>query len=253
MYHVYHRCYPVQIFTAFVERYTVSTAYPFSADDGGGNECDNAACSRLPPVNFRRYRSRGPLLSWAGFEAVCHHFAIAKSDSGSNEISNRGVNKVPLTHHHQDARRAPTDTSIHRPQEGELAALAIVTAEDVWLTEVQIMVVFLCACTHGSVVASFPDHTSAATMAAAERCSEDVDGRRRHDEEEEYWKAGLSVCTSGRIIPKVDSGRYCRKKIYDLHREVARSTKMLGINILQVHSHSFASALTFCPPLQSLF
>lgn len=178
-----------QIFAACVERYAISSTKCPPTDDGD-NVTDNSVWCQSRLSNFQRFLACRPLLSWSGFEVVCHHFKLAKRGSAST-INPRG--KDPA----QQAQCRSPSTSEHRLQAGESEPAARAT-EGFLLTGVQTLIAFFCACTHGSVVASFPDGNgeAAATAVAAAAgdavgCNDDMKGHQRRDEEEAYWKASF--------------------------------------------------------------
>lgn len=180
-----------QIFAAFVKRYAVS-APKCSNTDNADIGTDNSVWRQGHLRNVRRFPACRPLLSWAGFEAVCYHFKLAKRGSANTIYS---ADRGPAQ---QASCRSPSaEESGLQLGESESAARA---GEGLLLTGIQILVAFICACTHGSVLASFPDDSGEAAATAVGKAAEDAigynGGMKRHrsrDEEDAYWKASFFV------------------------------------------------------------
>ncbi|CAB1108314.1 unnamed protein product [Ectocarpus sp. CCAP 1310/34] len=129
----------------------------------------------------RAFNRQGPFLSWPGFESVCHDFNIttAATVSPAADLShppaqNNHHDRSNTTHHAQFRSTSPDNHRHRSPKTNAAAPAATVvprtssppprmllgdtaTAVGGLLSRLQARIAFVSACTHGSVVASFPD------------------------------------------------------------------------------------------------
>ncbi|CAM9268006.1 unnamed protein product [Ectocarpus sp. 12 AP-2014] len=193
----------------------------------------------------RASNRRGAFLSWSGFEAVCHDFSIttaatvspaadrshppAQHNHHDHSITTHHAqfrSTSPDHHRHRSPRTipaAPAATVIPRPSSPPPRMLLGETATAVGglLSRLQARIAFVSACTHGSVVASFPDpdgpsggndvvvngghggggergcRTGAGIAGTEPGRVEEGDGIPSTDGETAYWRAVERVILSG--------------------------------------------------------
>lgn len=155
---------PAQIFVAY------TTKYGTPVQDWSDKSKDVSVQGRkaIPPTHVRQ----GPFLSWAGFEAVCQDFNIITAPS-SSATDPSSTHLRPLAHHHPSHQYFVRDTPLghHEPSKPSTPASAskptrqpdppvkvslVGTPTRGLLSRVQASIVFMSACVHGPVVASFP-------------------------------------------------------------------------------------------------
>ena len=119
---------------------------------------------------------KGSFLSWSGFEAVCQDFNIVatasvKPSAATNAAVDRQCTQAHHNHRrqhhprsappgHQRSPRASPASSASRaecPLESPKRMISVETTTSGLLSGVQACIAFLSSCTHGSVVASFPN------------------------------------------------------------------------------------------------
>lgn len=170
--------FPRQIFEVYAQKYAVSVQH--LSDDTHGNPDKHVRLLGRKPTPQARLR-QGPFLSWHGFEAICRDFNIApaatptgsrasrhlhplanrrqrqRHSSGSNR-QRRGV----LEDHQRSPRTSPgPPAAAVTPQRGSGPRVFFSqTRGNGLLSGVQARIAFVSACTHGSVVASFPSDGS---------------------------------------------------------------------------------------------
>lgn len=137
-------------------------------------------------MTLQDFLRRGPFLSWSGFEAICDDFNIAAA-------------VTTTSHHHATVTSSmPRSPSSQRPSEilpkTRVENTEWVVAEGFLLNTFQATIAFTSACTHGSVVASFPE--GGGGNPAARENGRSLGEKRTSEEEEAYWQVGyLSYST----------------------------------------------------------
>lgn len=133
-------------------------------------------------MTLQDFLRRGPFLSWSGFEAICDDFNIAAAVSTT----------FPHHHHATVTSSMPRSPSSQRPSEISPNTRAEnaewVVAEGFLLNTFQATIAFTSACTHGSVVASFPE--GGGGHPAARGNGRPLEEKRTSEEEEAYWQVG---------------------------------------------------------------
>lgn len=194
-----------KIFSAYVKGHSV---LPTKYEQGGGDDnsnndnCNtnhnnsNTVWCQGRPVTLKLFLSQGPYLAWSGFEALCNDFKVAKTTSRTT--SSRLIGAAAQENHPDHSRPFETPTQPDREQN----AIAAAAAESFLLTEVEARVAFLCACTHKSVVASFPDTDGKAVVAAAAGAGVEgvADNRTNHGNEERYWKVDCRIISQSTLV-----------------------------------------------------
>ncbi|CAM9663336.1 unnamed protein product [Ectocarpus sp. 6 AP-2014] len=150
------------------------------SDDGHGTTGEHVWLQGRK-VTPRAYLRQGPFLSWPGFESVCHDFSITTAATVSpaadrpHSPAQHNHHDRSITEHHAQFRSTSPDHHRHRsPRTNPAAPAATVmprssappprmllrdtaTAVGGLLSRLQARIAFVSACTHESVVASFPD------------------------------------------------------------------------------------------------
>ncbi|CAM9356453.1 unnamed protein product [Ectocarpus sp. 8 AP-2014] len=199
------------------------------------------------------YNRQGPFLSWPGFESVCHDFSIttavtvSPAANRSHLPSQNSHHDHSTTKHHAQFRSTSPDHRHHRsPRINPAAPAATVmprpssppprmllgdtaTAFGGLLSRLQARIAFVSACTHGSVVASFPDpdgtsggnnavvnggggggggrgcRTGAGIVGTEPGRVEEGDGIPSTDGDTAYWRAVEEVILSGAAPDDIDA------------------------------------------------
>lgn len=198
-----------QIFFAYTKKYVKSAQ-------------DWSAISKVLSVQGRKvmpqaYLHQGPFLSWAGFEAVCQDFHIiitpVSSVAGSDSPHPRTLGNHHQTRQHirQQNRGSSPDRpkppiaspdasaskTTHDPDSPN-RAFSVETLGRGLLSEVQACIAFVSACTHRSMVASFPNGGNSDLIVSGEDAkigrtsrgssAEERGNESRTEEDAAYWR-----------------------------------------------------------------
>ncbi|CAM9154519.1 unnamed protein product, partial [Hapterophycus canaliculatus] len=162
------------IFAVYAKRHTESLQQ--LNDDVSGNADKHTwlhGRKTAPQVCLRQ----GPPLSWGGFEAICRDFNIApvvtQTDSSASrhlhplasgrhnqrQTSKNHQSRDGLQNHQRSPRTNPSPATTTTPRHDSSPRLLFSqTRGSGLLSGMQARIAFVSAYTHGSVVASFPDH-----------------------------------------------------------------------------------------------
>lgn len=152
-----------QIFFAYVKQ----NAKPAQTSSEDGKGLSGRAA--VPQSHLRQ----GPLLSWAGFEAICQVFHITTSPI-STAVGPDPRHPPPPAHHHhahhQPIRGAPLSnhplskakpgapgSKMTRQPDSPTRGFSGETPSRGLLSGAQVCIAFVSACSHSSMVASFPN------------------------------------------------------------------------------------------------
>lgn len=138
-------------------------------------------------MTLQHFLRHGPFLSWSGFEAICDDFKIAAAVAAAAAPSHHHHNhvavasNVPRSRSDQQTRDIPPKIRVENAE--------CVVTEGFLLNTVQARIAFTSACTHGSVVASFPEGGGSRSAVRDNNSGPSGERITREEEEEEaYWQ-----------------------------------------------------------------